>query len=101
MEPIGLPTAIANPGTTVIVAKPILTNAGQVAAVTVTCEFWQRRGSAATRGDVDACAVVTRPKKGRVAVVTYGYPVKVRVVLTAPATSTYAAFVKERVYRSR
>jgi hypothetical protein len=100
-EPVDLPEEIANPGTTVIVERPIETNAGETVKVTVTCKTYSlARADVAPRGDYELCTVRKYAKRGRVTVTTYGNPVKVVVNLPAPATDGYTAYSKKKTYYS-
>jgi len=101
-SPVDLPDEIVNPGTTVIVERPITTNAGQTATVTVTCApYSQGRVAVAPRGDYELCTVRKYAKRGKITVTTYGNPVKVAVTLRAPATSGYSAYKAKKTYYSR
>ena len=100
-EPLDLPEAIVNPGTTVIVDGPIETNAGETVTVTVTCKTYSLgRASVAPRGDYELCTVRKYAKRGKVTVTTYGNPVKVVVNLKAPATDGYSAYKNKKTYYS-
>ena len=101
-EPVGLPSEIANPGTTTIVDGPIETNAGNTVTVTVTCApLVYGRTGLSPRGDYELCTVRTYRKTGVVTLTTYGHPTLVTVKLKAPATDGYAAYKKSKAYSSR
>jgi hypothetical protein len=100
-EPVVLPDEIVNPGTTVIVKRPIKTNAGKTVRVTVTCKTYSlARAWVLPRGDYELCTVRKYAKRGRVTVTTYGNPVKVVVNLNAPATDGYTAYARKKTYFS-
>lgn len=96
-----LPDEIANPGTTVIVERPIETNAGQTVTVAVACSAYSPgRARIAPRGDYELCTVRKYTKRGKVTVTTYGNPVKVTVRLKAPAVEGYTSYRKKKAYYS-
>ena len=100
-EPVDLPTTIDNPGTTTIVDRPIITNAGQTAKVTVTCAPLVYGRALVPGGDYELCTVKKYRKTGVVTLTTYGHPTLVTVKLKAPATDGYAAYKKSKTYDSR
>ena len=96
-----LPEEIVNPGTTVIVDRPIETNAGQKVTVTVKCARYSLgRMAPAPRGSYDLCTVRKQAKRGKVSVTTFGNPVKVVVSLRAPAVEGYTPYKKKKTYFS-
>ena len=80
-------------GTTTLIAQPVLTNAGQHAAVQVDCGPLLRTKSA---GDVSYCVVHHVGGKWSV---TAQSGIGVRVMLTAPAKGSYLAYHQEQFFR--
>ena len=94
-----LPSEIAPTGTTVIVQRPIRTNAGQTVKVSVKCQTYSvGRALATPRGDYVLCTVRKYAKRGKITVTMYGNPAKVVVNLRAPATDGYTAYKKKKTY---
>lgn len=89
-----LPTAL-KPGTTVLISEPVITNAKQIARVSVACTPLAR---ARLTGDLVYCQVSRR--NGSVSV-TVTAPVSVKVSVTAPAKGRYLPLETVASYRVR
>ena len=82
--PLDFPESLNDPGTTTLVRLPIRTNADQVARARVTCTI---NGTGRLAPERRCRSFVD---KGRLKVrVTCGRPLRVRVLVTAPATDEY------------
>ena len=93
---LNLPNKVGQ-GTTVLLSKPVLTNAKQFAQATVECKPLLRTKVA---GSLDDCRV--QYSNGSVSVtVLSSAPIGVRLTLTAPAKGKYAAYNFEKFYRVR
>ena len=93
VTPLVFPEAINDPGTTTLLRLPIRTNADQVARARVTCTI----AGTGRLAPVNRCTgfVDRRLLKVRV---TCGRPLRVRVLVTAPATDTYRAMRRAKTY---
>lgn len=89
------PPATLAIGTTVLTTKPVVTNAKQIATITVSCAPLARTKSA---GDLVYCRV-TR-KNGGVSV-TVNAPMSVKVKVSAPAKGSYLPLDEVTSYRVR
>ncbi|MBK9740356.1 MAG: hypothetical protein IPO93_12780 [Actinobacteria bacterium] len=103
--PLPLPEVIDPDRPTVVLPGEIGTNAGQKVTVTVTCVPLpigsRARDTVAPQGDGRYCSV-TKSSNGKVTVtVRYRPPVKVTVVISAPATGKYAAFRYTKTWITR
>ena len=84
-------------GTTVLLTRPVLTNAKQFAQATVECRPLLRTK---VTGSLDDCRV--QYSRGSVSVtVLTSDPIGVRLTLTAPAKGKYAAYEFEKLYLVR
>jgi hypothetical protein len=93
---LNLPNKVGK-GTTVLLSKPVLTNAKQFAQATVECKPLLRTKLA---GSLDDCRV--QYSNGSVSVtVQTDAPLGVRLILTAPAKGKYTAYNFEKFYRVR
>lgn len=90
------PKKIKKTGRTVLLKKTCRTNAGQKVKVSVTCSA----RALAARGEVTYCRVVRKLKNGRVAIVTYGEHLRIRVTYSAKATGDYSAYSSVKRYRT-
>lgn len=93
-ENLSLPTSLAF-GTTVLTKKPVVTNARQIATISVACAPLTRTKFT---GDLVYCRV-TR-KNGGVSV-TVNAPMSVKVKVSAPAKGSYLPLVEVTSYRVR
>lgn len=82
-------------GTNVVLAKPVRTNAKQIATASVTCLPVNRMKFT---GGVPACSVV---RSGGRVIVMVGASAKVRVKLSAPAKGRYLPYDEVVTYRIR
>ena len=82
-------------GTTVVLSKPVRTNAKQIAKSTVTCIPINRMKPI---GDIVACRVV---RSGSTVTVKANSAAKVTVTLTAPAKGKFLAYEQVVTYRIR
>jgi hypothetical protein len=91
---VQLPKAIAVPGTTVLIPQTLYTSDGVRVTAKASVSAWGVT-SITTPPKSSLGARIVRYKNGRISVVTTGtQPVVVRLVLTAPSTSTSDAYVK-------
>lgn len=92
------PTKIKRKGRTVLLSKPVITNAGQQAAVTVR---WSR--SKAASGTSPRLARVTTSPKGKVTLVTTGKAktLHVRMTLSAPPAPGFDEYLQMRRWTVR
>jgi hypothetical protein len=91
---VRLPKAIAVPGTTVLIPQTLYTSDGVRVTAKASVSAWGVT-SITTPPKASLGARIVRYKNGRISVVTTGTrPVVVRLVLTAPSTSTSDAYVK-------
>lgn len=84
-------------GTTVLLTRPVLTNAKQFAQATVECKPLLRTKVA---GSLDDCRVQFSRGSVSVTVLT-NQPIGVRLTLSAPAKGKYAAYAFEKLYLVR
>ena len=84
-------------GTTVLLSKPVLTNAKQFAQATVECRPLLRTKIA---GSLDDCRVQFSRGSVSVTVLT-NEPIGVRLTLFAPAKGKYTAYAFEKLYLVR
>ena len=93
VTPLVFPDALNDPGVTSLLKLPIRTNAGQVARARITCTI-NGTGRLAPgrrcRGFIDRRVLKVR--------VTCGRPLRVRVLVTAPATDQYREMRRSRTY---
>lgn len=95
------PQRIRPSGTTVIYPGPVPTNAGQRAAVTVTCRPLLQGGQRVVRGDFTDCRVM-RGANGSVSISVSGrIPLQITVRVTAPARPGYTAMDIRYRYTTR
>ncbi len=85
----GRPTSLKNKGLTTLLSSRTKTNAGQ--SVRVSLQVISKKG----KGTV---AKLTKTKKGKVVVRTYGKIARLQVTYSAPAKGTYAAFKQQFGY---
>ena len=90
---ITLPVKLVN-GTNLLLAKQVVTNAGNTVKVSVTCSPLARMQP---RGDVRACVVVKQGSSTYLHITT-DEPIGVTVNLTAPAVGKYIAYKQVKVY---
>ena len=90
---ITLPVKLVN-GTNLLLAKQVVTNAGNTVKVSVTCSPLARMKP---RGDVRACVVVNQGSSTYLRITT-DEPIGVTVNLTAPAVGKYSAYKQVKVY---
>lgn len=90
---ITLPVKLVN-GTNLLLAKQVVTNAGNVVKASVTCSPLARTQP---RGDVRACVIFKQGSSTYLRIST-GEPIGVTVNLTAPAVGKYSAYKKVQVY---
>ena len=90
---ITLPVKLVN-GTNLLLAKQVVTNAGNVVKVSATCSPLARMQP---RGDVRACVVVKQGLSTYLRITT-DEPIGVTVNLTAPAVGKYSAYKQVKVY---
>lgn len=96
VESLGLPKSIASSGTTELLQVPVRTNADQLAKVKVLCSS---ASQAQLRSDLRYCT--TSVKDGMLSVtLPGGMPVRVQVMLSAPATKGYTAYSEVKTYRT-
>ena len=88
---VALPDAL-RVGSNLLLAKPVTTNAGQQADVTVACTPLYRLGKA---GGAPLC--VTTRGGGRT-IVQVNAPAKVRVTLSAPAKGNFGPYALSKTY---
>jgi hypothetical protein len=93
---LNLPANVGQ-GTTVLLKRPVLTNARQIAQATVECRPLLRTKVA---GSLDDCRVQYSNGSVSVTVLTSA-PIGVRLTLTAPAKGKYTAYNFEKFYRVR
>jgi hypothetical protein len=93
---LNLPNKVGK-GTTVLLSKPVLTNAKQFAQATVECRPLLRTKVA---GSLDDCRVQFSRGSVSVTVLT-DEPIGVRLMLSAPAKGQYTAYSFERLYLVR
>jgi len=92
--------SVSATGTTTLVDHPVVLDSGATAAVKVTCTPRLGRALALMpRGDVVYCTVTKKRKSGVVRVTTYGWPLRLVVAVSSPATDDYSAYKKTRSYR--
>ena len=90
---ITLPVKLVN-GTNLLLAKQVVTNAGNTVKVSATCSPLARMQP---RGDVRACVVVKQGLSTYLRITT-DEPIGVTVNLTAPAVGKYSAYKQVKVY---
>ena len=90
---ITLPVKLVN-GTNLLLAKQVVTNAGNTVKVSATCSPLARMQP---RGDVRACVVVKQGLSTYLRITT-DEPIGVTVNLTAPAVGKYSAYKQVQVY---
>ena len=81
-------------GTNLLLAKQVVTNAGNTVKVSATCSPLARMQP---RGDVRACVVVKQGLSTYLRITT-DEPIGVTVNLTAPAVGKYSAYKQVQVY---
>ncbi len=89
-----LPRKVKSKGKTVLMRRAATTNAGQRIAASISCT--------STKGKKKLPCHVSKTRSGRVSIRLDGNrPTTVRLRLTAPQTSSYRAFAKVKVYRTK
>ncbi|MEI8083402.1 MAG: IPT/TIG domain-containing protein, partial [Actinomycetes bacterium] len=85
-----VPKSVPRTGTKVVLKANCRTNAGRKVKVTARCQ-------PLLRGDLAYCSLL-RNAKGKTWLRTRGYHLKITLVWSAPATTTYAAYRQVKTY---